>query len=149
MLKIFMITLIIINIIIIYLEVKNRERSDKIFYTFYIFITGTIILPILWIFNSIFAYSIFLFMYWLLIYSIYTDFEMFTRLEEILLVNKKIEEKKILKIDYEFVELLENYFKNILKNYNIPIYSNIEKLIDKTLILWWIAMIWIFIYQLI
>jgi len=149
MLKIFMIILILISIITIYFEVKNRERSDKIFYTFYIFVTWIILLPIFWIFDSVIAYSIFTFIYWLLIYSIYTDFEMFTRFSEIFLVSKKINKKEILKIDYEFLELLKNYFKGVIKNYNIKIYSKIEKLIDKTLILAWIITAWILIYQLI
>jgi len=149
MLKLFMILVLIISISVIYLEIKNRERSDKIFYTFYMLIIGIIILPLLGIFDSIIAYWIFVLLYSALIYWIYTDFEIITRLNEIFLVWKKVDKKELLKIDYEFLKLIKNYFKDVIKSYHIDIYPKIEKTVDKILILAGLVSIGILIYQLI
>lgn len=146
--QIFMIIIILIWFSMIYLEVKNRERSDKIFYTFYFFWMSIIIFPFLKIFDNLIWYLIFLGIYLLLIYWIYTDFEIFTKFWELFLVNKKINKKELLRIDYEFLWLIKEYFKKIVSSFNIKIYENTYKIIDMILIIIWIITIAILINNL-
>jgi len=137
-----MIILIWIGLITIFFEIKNRERSDKIFYTFYLFVMSVIILPFMSIFGSVIAYTIFILIYSILMYSIYTDFEIFTKIWELALISKKINKKQILKIDYEFLELLTKYYKSLIKEYKINIYSWAVTYIDIILIILWLATLW-------
>lgn len=146
--QIFMIIIILVWFSIIYLEVKNRERSDKIFYTFYFFWMSIIIFPFLKIFDNLIWYLIFLGIYLLLTYWIYTDFEIFTRFWELFLVKKKINKKELLKIDYEFLWLIKEYFKKIINSFNIKIYETTYKIIDVILIIIWIITITILIKNL-
>ncbi len=146
MLSIFMFTLIIISFITIYLEVKKRERSDKIFYTFYFFVMSVIIFPFFGIFDSIMANSIFIILYSIILYGIYTDFEMFTKFIEIFLIHKKIDSKELVKVDYKFLDTLLNHYKHIIKSYNIKIYHTWEYILDRILIVIWFTSIWILLY---
>ena len=149
MLSIFMFILIVISFITIYLEVKNRERSDKIFYTFYFFVMSVVIFPFLGIFNSTIVSSIFIIIYSIILYGIYTDFEMFTKIIEIFLIHKKINSKELVKLDYKFLDTLLDYYKQIIKSYNIKIYTMWEYIFDMMLITVWIIFIWILLYSFI
>lgn len=149
MLSIFMFILIVISFITIYLEVKNRERSDKIFYTFYFFVMSVVILPFLGIFNSTIVSSIFIIIYSIILYGIYTDFEMFTKIIEIFLIHKKIDSKDLVKLDYKILDTLLDYYKQIIKSYNIKIYTMWEYIFDMILITVWIIFIWILLYSFI
>ena len=149
MLSIFMFILIVISFITIYLEVKNRERSDKIFYTFYFFVMSVVIFPFLGIFNSTIVSSIFIIIYSIILYGIYTDFEMFTKIIEIFLIHKKIDSKDLVKLDYKILDTLLDYYKQIIKSYNIKIYTMWEYIFDMMLITVWIIFIWILLYSFI
>ncbi len=149
MLSIFMFILIIISFMTIYLEVKKRERADKIFYTFYLFGMSVVIFPFFKVFNSIMADSIFIIIYSIIIYGIYSDFEMFTKFIEIFLVYKKVDSKELIKVDYKFLDTILNQYKQIIKSYNIKIYHTWEYIFDKILIVAWILSIWILLYSFI
>lgn len=142
---------ILIGYIFIYKLIKSKERSDKIFYTFYLFVMSIIILPFLKFFDNIIIYSIFLFIYILLLYSIYTDFEAFSQLKEILLKRKKVNKKDLQKMDYYLLDLLYWVYKDLINTYNIRVYKTNEVIIDVIFILTWLflivfACIWYFIF---
>ena len=149
MLSIFMFLLIIISFMTIYLEVKKRERADKIFYSFYFFGMSVVIFPFFKVFNSIMVDSIFITIYSIIIYGIYSDFEMFTKFIEIFLVYKKVDSKELIKVDYKFLDTILNQYKQIIKLYNIKIYYTWEYIFDKILIVAWILSIWILLYSFI
>jgi hypothetical protein len=129
-----MVITVLLGAITIYLEIKNRERKDKIFYTFYLLGMSVIILPFFGIFDSSIPYIIFTLFYTMLLYGIYTDFEIFTRLSELFLTTQHVDKKALVKLDYEFLELLIEYFTKILKAYKIKVYQLTDIIMDEVLI---------------
>jgi len=144
----FMVITVLLGAITIYLEIKNRERKDKIFYTFYLLGMSVIILPFFGIFDSLIPYIIFTILYTMLLYGIYTDFEIFTRLSELFLTTQHIDKKSLVKLDYEFLELLIEYFTKILKAYKIKVYQLTNVIMDEVLIWLGILVLWIFLLYL-
>jgi hypothetical protein len=129
-----MVITVLLGAITIYLEIKNRERKDKIFYTFYLLGMSVIILPFFGIFDSSIPYIIFTLFYTMLLYGIYTDFEIFTRLSELFLTTQHVDKKSLVKLDYEFLGLLIEYFNKIAKTYKIKAYQLTDIIMDEILI---------------
>ena len=130
------------------MEIKNREWKEKIFYTFYILGIGVIILPFLKIIDLFIVYVIFTILYSMLLYGIYTEFELFTRLNELFLTAQQVDKKKLIKVDYEFLDLINNYFNKILKSYKINTYQITDIVIDEILIWLSITLTWVFLLYL-
>lgn len=144
-----MILEIIIWAIFVYLEIKNKESSEKIFYTFYGIWMFTILMPFLEIFNIFEIYLIFLLVYIFLLYSIYTDFEIFSVVFEFFLSLKTASKKDHTKIDIELLKVLISYYHSLVNDYRLSVYKWFIKLIDILFLLIWFVSIVIMIYLII
>ena len=138
---IFLILIIIIWAFTIYFEIKNKERGEKIFYTFYLLVISVIIFPFFKIFDSLWLNITYIVFYSFLLHSIYTDFEIFTILSEIFLIKKHIDKTQITKIDFEFTKMLVDYYKNLCKTYTIKVYPQKDILMDYIKINIWIIVV--------
>ena len=118
------------------------------FYTFYMLGVFILILPFLQIFDAMTPYLILLILYVVLLYSIYTDFEVFIRFSEMFLIYKTIEKKDISKFDMEFVVIVKEYMTWILNLFNLKFYSRTMAILDFIFILVGLLCITIFVLLL-
>jgi len=58
-----------------------------------------------------------------------------------LLLIKKIDKKQILKIDYEFLEILLSYYRQLIFTFTIKRYKTQYALLDKLLLFAWLLFI--------
>jgi hypothetical protein len=147
MTTIFMLLTLLIWSITIYFEIKEREKGEKIFYTFYIVVIWIILIALLSIINSLVVYIIFLAIYIILLYWIYTNFQWFIYIAENFFVkNKKVDKKQLVKLDFELFNMIEDYYKQIINVYK-NIYKKESILIDSLLIVTWIVIAILLIYS--
>ena len=149
MTSIFIILNLFIGVFTIYWEIKNKERNDKIFYTFYMVWLWIIITPFIWALNNLIINIAFTIIYGILLYGIYSDFEFLTIIKEFMLTIKEVNKEEINKLDYEFIKIVKKALKELNYLLSLKVYKVHEIILDEILISIGIIIIWIFIILMI